>query len=113
MGPCNDATQQCNPMEKDLKNAFVEFVKNFGTHYMKEAEMGATIYYEKRFTAKSKSTNVAKIRKECVANAARGCTGGSLGIAFFSAKAQTCTGNSQKDCTNKATRSCETKKEQN
>ena len=86
-------------MEKDLRNAFIKFVENFGTHYMKEAKMGAKLYYEKRFTAKSKNTNVAQIRKECVASAARGCTGGNINIAFFSAKAETCTGNARKDCT--------------
>ena len=76
-------------MEKDLRNAFIKFVENFGTHYMKEADMGAKLYYEKRFTAKSKNTNVAQLRKECVAAAAQGCAGGSIGIAFFQAKAET------------------------
>ena len=86
-------------MEKDLKNAFIDFVEAFGTHYMKETQLGAKIYYEKRFTAKSKTTNIGHMRENCVAAAAEGCAGGSIGILFFSAKAETCTGNARKDCT--------------
>lgn len=74
-------------------------MKAFGTHYMKESKVGAKVYYEKRFSEKSKSTRTAKMRERCVAAAAEGCASGSVGILFVKAEKEVCNKNIQKDCT--------------
>ena len=66
---------------------------------MKESQLGAKVYYEKRFSEKSKNTKTAKIREKCVAAAAEGCVSGNLGILFFKAEKETCKGNIRNDCT--------------
>ena len=79
--------------------AFQEFVSQFGTHYIEEAQLGARIHYERRFTKKSTSVGTTNTRKDCIGKAAEGCTGGNFAIFFISLSAETCPAKSTEHCT--------------
>ena len=66
---------------------------------MEEAQLGAKVYYEKRFKSRSKDTRTMNARKDCVQKAAQGCNGGDLSIFFISLSAKTCNSKETEDCT--------------
>ena len=79
--------------------AFQEFVSQFGTHYIEEAQLGARIHYERRFTKKSNSVCTSSARADCVGKAAESCTGGNFGIFFLSVNAKACPSKDTQHCT--------------
>ena len=79
--------------------AFRKFVAQFGTHFVEATQLGAKVYYERRFTRKSKSEGTMNARRDCVGKAAEGCTGGNFAIFFISVKAQKCPSKSTEKCT--------------
>ena len=87
------------PCPRNLTSIFMKFVEEFGTHYIKEAELGAMVYYEKRFTKRSKTTTIEKFRASCVEDAAQGCVQGNIALLFFAADKQTCKENKNTGCT--------------
>ena len=76
----NDAVSKGSP---EKKQAFKRFVEQFGTHFLQESQLGAKIYYERRFSKKSKDVGTMNSRKDCVGKAAEGCTGGNFAIFFI------------------------------
>ena len=78
------------------KKAVASFVREFGTHYMKEVNLGAQLVYERRFKEKAKSTSEKNDRSGCVkdeAKASVGVEGHGVKIgASFEAKQKKCNG---------------------
>ena len=58
--------------------AFVDFVSEFGTHYMKKTTMGAELIYERRFTNIAKTLEDRMKRQRCVKSAARASVSGGF-----------------------------------
>ena len=85
--------------EGEQNQAFKRFVNQFGTHYVMQADLGAKIHYERRFTKKSNSVTTINHRKDCVGKAAQSCTGGNFGILFLSANLEACPSKDRMQCT--------------
>ena len=92
----NDAVSKGSP---EKKQAFKRFVEQFGTHFLQESQLGAKIYYERRFSKKSKDVGTMNSRKDCVGKAAEGCTGGNFAIFFIKASAEACPSKTTDHCT--------------
>ena len=76
---------------------FTEFVKDYGTHYMKTTSLGARLIFEKRFSSSSSSYEQERERQRCIATSARRSLGGGIGASFsaetsFSVSSQKCEG---------------------
>ena len=70
--------------------AFKSFVKEFGTHYMRETDFGASIYFEMRFFDRSKNESQLNTREDCVEKGAKNCAGLSGSFKGVSANIETC-----------------------
>lgn len=58
--------------DSDASNkTFAKFVREFGTHYMKNTKLGSKIYFQKLFVFKSRDQHELIQRQECVENSAR------------------------------------------
>ena len=55
-----------------------EFIRNFGTHYYKSAEMGYALRYEQRFASKSRDSSEETQRKDCSGFGVDACVGATL-----------------------------------
>jgi len=78
---------------------YKDFVKTFGTHFMRKAEYGASLTFEKRYKTRSTSTSASSARESCAKEGFGGCLGASAskGVASVSAKG----------CYNQKTGGCE------
>ena len=92
----NEAVSKGSP---EKKQAFKRFVEQFGTHFLEETQLGAKVYYERRFNKRSKDVGTMNSRKDCVGKAAEGCTGGNFAIFFIKASAEVCPSKSTEHCT--------------
>ena len=95
----NDLSNAVGKEQSEKDQAFKRFVNQFGTHFVEETQLGAKIYYERRFTKRSTSVTTGNTRKDCVGKAAEGCTGGNFEIFFISANAETCPSKETQQCT--------------
>ena len=80
-------------------DVFIEFVKDYGTHYMKKTSLGSKLIFEKQFSSFSNSYEQESERQNCIAASARGSLGGGVGRFFsaemsFSASSKKCAGSS-------------------
>jgi len=57
------------------KGRTVSFMRNYGTHYGYETDLGATFYSERRFLSQSHSTEEQNQRQDCHSNSAKACAG--------------------------------------
>ena len=55
-----------------------EFIRNFGTHYYKSAEMGYALRYEQRFASKSRDSSEEAQRRKCSGFGVEACAGATL-----------------------------------
>jgi len=78
---------------------YKEFVKSFGTHFMRKAEYGASLTFEKRYRTRSSSTSASEARTSCAKEGFGGCLGGSASAGAASL--------SVKGCYNQKTGGCE------
>jgi len=84
-----------NPESADSKEAMKEFfTKQFGTHYMSEVFMGASMTAENRYVGTNSSSEMRSMRKECSDNSYGISIGGGGGGANVSAQYQ----NAAKKC---------------
>lgn len=95
----NDLNKAVGKGQAEKDKAFKRFVNQFGTHFVEETQLGAKIYYERRFTRRSTSVGAANTRKDCVGKAAEGCTGGDFSIFFISVNAEKCPSKETEHCT--------------
>ena len=80
----------------------LRFIKQFGTHYAGQSDLGARMIHEKRFSNRSKTNKEAKERRRCSNNAASACssvgaTGKGVDVSFgscVSSKEDKCSNNS-------------------
>ena len=68
-----------------LKQEYIKFVKEFGTHYMKQTSMGAELIYERMFTSNSKNSEEGKERTGCTKHEAEASLGGGGYGAYLKA----------------------------
>ena len=73
-------------------------IREFGTHYIKKAQFGAKLVFEKRYTSSSKSSQQVAERKECSEWEAEGCLGGGGGFGVVDAEAAACAGAKVSKC---------------
>ena len=76
-------------------------IRQFGTHYMKKAEFGAELVFEKRYTSSSNSSQEASRRGKCSEWEAEGCIDGGMSIFGFipiGPSVQACSGTSGEKC---------------
>merc|ERR1711962_649198 len=86
--------------EKEKEDTVREFIHEFGTHFMQETKLGASLTYERRFSTKSDGVDQGSNRAECVkreasasvegsySNGAVG-VGGSVSVATMNANCAT------------------------
>ena len=82
--------------EEMKRKEVASFVREFGTHYMKEVNLGAQLVYERRFKEKSKSSSEKNDRSGCVKDEASASVSASgygvkAGLSF-EAKQKKCNG---------------------
>jgi hypothetical protein len=63
-------------VESDVQRlrVYERFIDEFGTHFVRKAQLGASLTFTKLFNEKSTSANVERARKECFSN--------SVGLCF-------------------------------
>jgi hypothetical protein len=81
--------------ESDQLKAYSHFTASFGTHFIRKAEMGATMSYKKVFTASSESNSDRKIRADCFTLSAERCF---MSGDFVEAIAKSCISSKSKLC---------------
>ena len=59
------------PNSKESNDSFIQFVQEFGTHYMKNTKLGSKIIFQKLFAYKSSDQEESKRRRDCVEKAAQ------------------------------------------
>jgi hypothetical protein len=67
--------------------AYKKFTTFFGTHYVPTAKFGASLVYEMRYTERSRSSEEANARSECLKTDASGCVSASSLFGSTSFKA--------------------------
>ena len=79
---------------KMKRESVASFVREFGTHYMKEINLGAQLVYERRFKEKSKSSSEKNDRSGCVKDEAKA----SVSASGFGVKGSLSGNYSQNKC---------------
>ena len=77
-----------------LKQEYVKFIQEFGTHYMKQTSMGSELIYERIFTSTSNNKDESKDRSECTKQEAEA----SLGVSGWGQAMQAAYGYSSSGC---------------
>ena len=82
------------------ERVFLEFLNDFGTHYLKSTYLGTKLIFEKRFTKQANSVESESSRNKCVSDSAHASLGGGVGgfvsaSASFSATSAECGGSSE------------------
>ena len=77
------------------KDAYVAFAKEFGTHYVKQAEFGASLTFSRVFNSRSESQTTESYRKDCFSRSTSACFG--VGIPN-KAELNTCVTNEHEKC---------------
>jgi len=85
--------------DEEAFDLYKEFVKCFGTHFMRKAEYGASLIFEKRYRTRSASTSALSARTSCAKEGFGGCLGASVSKGLGSV--------SVKGCYNQKTSGCE------
>ena len=72
--------------EKEKENIVREFIHEFGTHFMQETKLGASLTYERRFETRSENKEQNSDRSQCVkleasASVQGGYSSAGLGVA--------------------------------
>ena len=76
----------------------INLIREYGTHYIKKAQFGAELIFEKRYTSSSKSSQVESKRKKCSEWEAEGCIGGGGIVEGITGSGKACEGASAKKC---------------
>jgi len=94
-----------NGSTDEQEGAVKKFIKGFGTHYAKKTDFGAMLVYERRFTARSTSTEESQEKEKCSTMAAEmfndGCIEFGFNVAYkVEAEAQhsRCEGTEKENC---------------
>ena len=64
-------------------NRMVKFIKDFGTHYMIESDLGFAIRYEERFASRSVDKEEEKEREKCSGFGVEACVGAKASAGMF------------------------------
>ncbi len=59
--------------EAERRGAYVEFVRHFGTHYVRKAQFGSTVSVERVFRGRSRTEAQMERRRECFAESTNAC----------------------------------------
>ena len=79
-------------------SAYSRFTRAFGTHFIRQTDMGASMTYQKVFSERSKSAKRQQERASCFTESAGGCVGGGGGALGFSADANACINREESKC---------------
>ena len=79
---------------EQLKQEYIKFIREFGTHYMKQTSMGSELIYERIFTSTSNNKDESKDRSECTKQEAEA----SLGVSGWGQAMQAAYGYSSSGC---------------
>ena len=74
------------------------FIEQFGTHYMAEADFGASMVYEQRFTSRSRNASQSASRKQCLKESLNACVGGGYEGSVVHASAEVCANSAKEEC---------------
>jgi hypothetical protein len=82
--------------ENEQLKAYSRFTTAFGTHFIRKANTGASMSYQKVFTARSENDSAQKIRADCFTLSAERCIGSRDFVAktCISTKSRRCAGSS-------------------
>ena len=89
----NKAVRDGNPA-----TGFIDFVEEFGTHYIGSAHFGSSFYFEKRFNSRSKNKNQQTDREKCVIEGSKDCIGGGLSVGNVGGNVKTCSKDFENRC---------------
>ena len=66
-----DLHSTLNQEENVKENAAIKFIKNFGTHFSREVSFGGRMYFERRYTTRSKTDKENELRRICAKKEAK------------------------------------------
>jgi len=83
---------------QDQITAYSEFTRNFGTHFIRRAKLGASLNYFKAFASRSFSNTRSLKRKQCLVGTAAECRNQGVDSGSFSGSQKTCVNSKLEAC---------------